>query len=74
MALVVPGTITHAALGHIDWSLFVVVTIGAVPGALLGAKIALGTHERTLRLLVGSFLLVVAAAYGVSEVIELIDR
>lgn len=74
VALVVPGTITHAALGHIDWSLFVVVTIGAVPGALLGAKIALGTHERTLRLLVGSFLLVVAAAYGVSEAMQLIGR
>ena len=74
VALVIPGTITHAALGHIDWSLFIVVTIGAVPGARLGARIALGTHERTLRLLVGSFLLVVAAAYGVSEAIELLGR
>jgi uncharacterized membrane protein YfcA len=72
VALVVPGTITHAALGHIDWSLFVVVTLGAVPGARLGATIALGTRERTLRLLVGSFLLVVAAAYGISEAAALL--
>jgi hypothetical protein len=71
-ALVVPGTITHAVLGHIDWALFVVVTAGAVPGALLGARIALGTRERTLRLLVGSFLLVVAAAYGASEAVALL--
>jgi uncharacterized membrane protein YfcA len=72
VALVVPGTITHAALGHIDWSLFVVVTLGAVPGARLGAKIALGTRERTLRLLVGTFLFVVAVAYGISEAAALL--
>ena len=74
VALVVPGTITHALLGNIDWALFVVVTIGAVPGARLGAHIALGTRERTLRLLVGSFLLVVATAYGISEAAELLGR
>jgi uncharacterized membrane protein YfcA len=72
VALVVPGTITHAALGNIDWALFLVVTLGAVPGARLGAKIALGTRERTLRLLVGSFLLVVAVAYGISEAATLL--
>jgi uncharacterized membrane protein YfcA len=72
VALVVPGTITHAALGHIDWALFVVVTLGAVPGARIGATIALGTRERTLRILVGGFLLVVAAAYGISEAVALL--
>jgi uncharacterized membrane protein YfcA len=72
VALVIPGTIVHAALGHIDWAIFAVVTLGAVPGARLGAHIALGTKERTLRLLVGSFLLVVALAYGATEAIELL--
>ncbi len=71
VVLVVPGTIVHAALGHIDWAIFVVVTLGAVPGARLGAAIALGTRERTLRMLVGSFLLVVAVAYGASELSNL---
>ena len=32
VALVIPGTIVHAALGHIDWAIFAVVTLGAVPG------------------------------------------
>ena len=72
VALVVPGTITHAVLGHIDWALFVVLTLGAVPGARLGARIALGTRERSLRLLVGGFLLVVAIAYGISEAATLL--
>jgi uncharacterized membrane protein YfcA len=69
--LVVPGTVVHAALGHIDWGLFLVVTVGAVPGAALGARVALGAGERTLRLLVGGSLLAVALAYGVSEALQL---
>jgi uncharacterized membrane protein YfcA len=72
VALVIPGTIVHAALGHIVWAIFAVVTLGAVPGARVGARLALGTRERTLRLLVGSFLLIIAAAYGVNEVLELV--
>ncbi|HEV8564836.1 MAG TPA: sulfite exporter TauE/SafE family protein [Actinomycetota bacterium] len=72
VVLVVPGTVVHAALDHIDWAIFAMVTIGAVPGARLGARIALGTRERTLRMLVGSFLLVVAVAYGVDEIVSLV--
>jgi uncharacterized protein len=70
--LVIPGTVVHAALGHIDWAIVGVVTLGAVPGAWVGARLALGTRERTLRLLVGSFLLVVAVAYGANEAIALL--
>jgi uncharacterized membrane protein YfcA len=65
--LAIPGTITHAVLGHIDWAIFLVVTLGVVPGARLGARIALGARERALRMAVGSFLLFVAVAYGASE-------
>jgi uncharacterized membrane protein YfcA len=72
VALVIPGTIVHTALGHIDWALFAVATIGAVPGARIGASIALGTRERTLRILVGSFLLAVSVVYGASEVAHLV--
>jgi uncharacterized membrane protein YfcA len=71
VVLVIPGTIVHAALHHIDWAVFLVLTLGAVPGARLGARLALGTKERTLRLLVGGFLLAIALLYGVSEVATL---
>ncbi len=72
-ALVVPGTIVHWALGHIDWAIFLALTIGVIPGARLGARIALTTTERTLRVAVGVFLLVVAAVYGLAETIALLD-
>jgi uncharacterized membrane protein YfcA len=72
VVLVVPGTIVHSALGHIDWRIFLVVVLGAVPGARIGATLALGTRERTLRMWVGSFLLLVAAVYGVNELMALL--
>jgi uncharacterized protein len=72
VALAVPGTVVHWLLGHIDWGIVVAVTVGAVPGAWVGARIALGTRERTLRLLVGSFLLVVSVTYGISEAATLL--
>jgi uncharacterized membrane protein YfcA len=73
VVLVVPGTVVHAALRHIDWMVFLVLTLGAIPGARIGARLALGTKERTLRLLVGGFLLVVALAYGVHEAVTLVS-
>jgi uncharacterized protein len=72
VALVIPGTVVHTALGHIDWAIFAVVTLGAVPGARVGARFAMGTKERTLRILVGSFLLTVAVVYGASELSSLL--
>jgi uncharacterized membrane protein YfcA len=47
--------------------------VGAVPGASIGARLALGTRERTLRRLVGSFLLAAALAYGAGEAVHLMD-
>lgn len=69
--LAIPGTIVHWALGHIDWAIFLALALGVVPGARVGARIALGVRERTLRLLVGVFLFSVAVLYGVREVVEL---
>jgi hypothetical protein len=69
--MVIPGTVVHALLGNIDWAIALFATIGAVPGARLGAAIALGTRERTLRILVGCFMLSVAVLYGARELIHL---
>ncbi|MGZ4132386.1 MAG: sulfite exporter TauE/SafE family protein [Actinomycetota bacterium] len=74
VVLVIPGTIVHTALGHIDWAIFLAVVIGAVPGARIGANLALGAREHTLRRLVGSFMLVVAVLYGLDELMALLRR
>jgi uncharacterized membrane protein YfcA len=69
--MVIPGTIVHALLGHIDWAIFLWLSIGVIPGAALGSRWAVRARERTLRLAVASFLLVVAGAYGAFEIREL---
>jgi hypothetical protein len=71
--LVVPGTIVHALLGNVDWAIFLALTLGVVPGARIGARIALGVRERTLRVAVGAFLLSVAVVYGAAEVASLAE-
>jgi uncharacterized membrane protein YfcA len=70
--LVVPGTIVHAALGHVDWAIFLALTLGVMPGARLGARFALRFAERTLRITVGAFLLAIAVLYGVNETVALL--
>jgi hypothetical protein len=71
--LVIPGTIVHSLLGNIDWAIFLVLTLGVIPGARVGARIALGVRERTLRVAVGTFLLSVALAYAAAEVTALAE-
>ena len=74
VALVVPGAVVHGALGHLDLGICLALTAGAVPGARLGAALALGTAERTLRLVVGSGLLVVAVLYAIEQASAMLDR
>ncbi len=71
--LAVPGTITHAVNRDIDWRYALWLTVGVVPGARLGAALALRTGERRLRLLFGWFLLAIAVYYGARELTALID-
>jgi uncharacterized membrane protein YfcA len=52
-ALAVPGTIVHAWLGHVDWSLTLVFGLASVPFAGLGATTALRLRERSLTLAYG---------------------
>ncbi|MEA2556947.1 MAG: uncharacterized protein QOG88_485 [Actinomycetota bacterium] len=72
LAMVVPGTVVHAVLGHVDWLLALVLSLGAVPGARIGANLALGSRERTLRIAVGSFLFAAAILYGTKELVHLL--
>jgi uncharacterized protein len=67
VALVVPGTIVHAALGHIDWGICLALMVGGVPGARLGAALALGAKERRLRLVVGGGLVAISVGYAIDQ-------
>jgi uncharacterized membrane protein YfcA len=56
--LSVPGTIVHAFLGHIDWSVTLVFAAASIPLSSLGARTALRMHTNVLERLYGAGLLV----------------
>ncbi|MDW8075570.1 MAG: sulfite exporter TauE/SafE family protein [Bacteroidota bacterium] len=60
-AFAVPGTIVHAALGHIDWSAAFMLVFGTIPGSLLGAHLALRIKSRLLEILFGGLVTVFGA-------------
>jgi uncharacterized membrane protein YfcA len=70
--MVVPGTVVHALLGHIDWAIVAWLTIGVIPGAAIGSRWTIRTGERTLRVAVGTFLGAVAVAYASLEIRRLL--
>jgi uncharacterized membrane protein YfcA len=66
--LAVPGTVTHAALGNIDWRLAGFLTLGVIPGARLGAAITVKAQDRRLQLAVAAVMGALAVGYGFSEI------
>lgn len=55
--LAVPGTLVHAALGHIDWTVVAVFGAFSVPFSYLGARVALRVNTTRLERLYGAALL-----------------
>jgi uncharacterized protein len=69
--LAVPGTVTHALLGHVDWAFALPLSVAVIPGAWVGAHLAVRSSDRTLRLLVAGVLGTISVIYGVGEVLAL---
>jgi uncharacterized membrane protein YfcA len=67
----VPGTITHAVQGRVDWRVAVALVVGVVPGARLGAALTIRAADRRLRVTVASFLGATAILYAASEITAL---
>jgi uncharacterized membrane protein YfcA len=63
----VPGTITHALVGNIDWRFALLLTVGMIPGARLGAALTVRADDRRLHVVVGAFLGVTAIVYAAGE-------
>jgi uncharacterized membrane protein YfcA len=60
--LAVPGTIVHAALGHIDWAVTGVFALASIPLSSLGARTALRMESVVLERVYGAGLLVLGLA------------
>jgi uncharacterized membrane protein YfcA len=71
--IAVPGMITHAVQGHIDWAFAIPLAIGVIPGARIGANLTIATSDRTLRVLVASALGIIGVIYAVEEFFALLS-
>lgn len=69
--IAIPGTIVHSVLGHISWSLFLYLIIGVIPGAYLGAKLAIKAREPFLYMGFGIMVAVFGVTFIVNEIIHL---
>ena len=65
--LSIPGVITQMMLGHVDYLAGIMLAIGSIPGAVLGARLVTRVNDRTLRFLFAGFLLVAGCMLVVNE-------
>jgi len=70
--IAIPGTVVHAFLGHISWTLTLYLVIGAVPGGIVGAKLSIRARESVLYILFGSLLTALGLLFIVNEIISMI--
>jgi uncharacterized membrane protein YfcA len=61
--LAIPGTIVHAALGHIDWAIVAVFASTSVPLSFVGARVALRTDPTRLERIYGGALVVLGTGF-----------
>lgn len=71
-AMAVPGTITHAVLGHIDWLLALELSIGVIPSTYLGARLSIWLRRRQLRKPFGVFMVAFGMYFFVRELLKAI--
>ncbi len=64
-----PGTLTHALRGTIDWRFAVPLAIGVIPGARLGAAWSLRASDDRIRRLTRVLLSVLAVVYAAGELV-----
>ncbi len=65
--MAIPGTIVHYFLGHINVSLFLLLSVGVMPGAYLGSRFTIQAHKRLIMLLFSLLLLAIGIIFIFTE-------
>lgn len=67
MILAIPGVIEQGLLGNINYTVGIMVAVGSIPGAVIGARLVRKVPERILRFIFGGFLIVAAILLVLNE-------
>lgn len=65
--LAIPGTVVHAALGHIDWAVVACFGAASVPLSAVGARVALRTRPDRLERIYGGALFVLGVGFLIAH-------
>lgn len=65
--LAIPGVIEQTMLGHVDYFVGIALCAGAIPGAIIGARLVPHVPERVLRTIFAAILAVAGIALIVNE-------
>ncbi len=65
--LAIPSVIEYCLLGHVDYLAGIMLTVGTIPGAVLGTKLGAMVNERALRFVFAGFLGIAAVLLVVRE-------
>ncbi len=68
--LALPGTATHALLGHVDGWLSFQLSVGVIPATYLGARVSLWLRNVRLRRPFGAFMLAFGIYFFVRELLK----
>lgn len=69
-AQAIPGSVTHALLGNIDWAIAGGLVLGVIPGARIGSRLAVATEDAKLRAVVAVAMMILALVFGGTELRE----
>lgn len=67
LILAIPGAVTQGAMGNIDWMVAIALSLGAIPGAVIGSHLVSRVPERALRFLFSALLCVAAILLVVDQ-------
>ena len=68
----IPGAIVHQLQGDINWLYAAPLCVAVIPGARLGAHLAITSAEHLLRRAVGIFLGLISVVYAAGNVVALV--
>ena len=63
----IPNLLAHMKVGNIDWAVSALLSLGVIPGAFLGARLAIKAPEDRLRMVIFVAIVVVAVVYAAIE-------
>lgn len=72
-AQAIPGSVTHALIGNVDWRIAGGLAVGVIPGARIGSRLAVASEDAKLKTFVAIAMAFLAVIFAATEIRELVS-